>query len=225
LTETSPVVSVNRLDAMRYGSVGKPIPGVRVRIADDGEILVKGPNVMRGYYNLPDEHPFDAEGWFLTGDIGRLDADGFLFITDRKKELIKTSAGKYVAPSRVEAAIKRSPYVAQALVSGDGRPFPIALVAPNWVMLRRELGIGDDLGSAAIAVRPDVAEFVRKEVAGATADLAGFEQIRRIAILPRELTIEDGELSPTLKIKRRVVEKKFAALIEATYAQSTPSAA
>ena len=141
LTETSPVVSVNRLDAMRYGSVGKPIPGVSVKIAEDGEILVKGPNVMRGYYHLPDERPFDADGWFMTGDIGRIDEDGFLYITDRKKELIKTSAGKYVAPSRVEASIKRSPYIAQVLVCGDGRPFPMALVAPNWTLVRAELGI------------------------------------------------------------------------------------
>jgi long-chain acyl-CoA synthetase len=225
LTETSPVVSVNRLDAMRYGSVGKAIPGVSIRIAADGEILVKGPNVMQGYYNLPDERPFDADGWFMTGDIGRLDDDGYLFITDRKKELIKTSAGKYVAPSRVETSIKRSPYVAQVLVVGDGRPFPIGLVAPNWALLRQELGIADDVGSAAIAARHDVLEFVRREVAEKTADLAGFEQVRRVAILPRELTIEDGELSPTLKVKRRVVEQKFAALIEAAYAQSAPSAA
>jgi long-chain acyl-CoA synthetase len=218
LTETSPVVTVNTPDAIRYGSVGKAIPGVSIRIADDGEILVKGPNVMRGYYHLPDEHPFDADGWFMTGDIGRLDDDGFLYITDRKKELIKTSAGKYVAPSRVESSIKRSPYVAQALVVGDGRPFPVALIAPNWSLLRRELGIAEDVGAAAVAARNDVLEFVRREVAGCTADLATFEQIRRIALLPRELTIEDGELSPTLKVKRRVVERKFAALIESAYA-------
>ena len=225
LTETSPVVSVNRLDAMRYGSVGKTIPGVRVRIAEDGEILVKGPNVMRGYYNLPDERPFDDDGWFKTGDIGRLDEDGFLFITDRKKELIKTSAGKYVAPSRVEASIKRSPYIAQVLVAGDGRPYPIALVAPNWALLRKELGIADDLGTAAAAARHDVQEFVRRDVAAQTADLASFEQIRRVALLPRELTIEDGELSPTLKVKRRVVERKFAELIESAYNRPAPTAA
>jgi long-chain acyl-CoA synthetase len=218
LTETSPVVSVNRLDAMRYGSVGKPIPGVSLKIADDGEILVKGPNVMRGYYNLPDEQAFDADGWFKTGDIGRIDDDGFLFITDRKKELFKTSTGKYVAPSRVESAIKRSPYVAQALVIGDGRPFPVALIAPNWVLVRSEFGIADDVGTAAVADRHDVREFVRREVADHTADLASFEQIRRIALLPRDLTIEEGELSPTLKIKRRVVENKFAGLIDAAYA-------
>ena len=225
LTETSPVVSVNRLDAMRYGSVGKPIPGVRVRIAADGEILVKGPNVMQGYYNLPNERPFDDDGWFMTGDIGRLDDDGFLYITDRKKELIKTSAGKYVAPSRVESSIKRSPFVAQVLVAGDGRPYPMALVAPNWPMLRRELGIADEVGTAAISTRHDVLEFVRREVLAQTADLATFEQIRRVALLPRELTIEDGELSPTLKVKRRVVEQKFATLIEAAYTQSAPTAA
>jgi long-chain acyl-CoA synthetase len=217
LTETSPVVSANTMEALRYGSVGRPIPGVTVKIAADGEILVKGPNVMKGYYHLAGESPFDADGWFMTGDIGRLDADGFLFITDRKKELIKTSGGKYVAPSRVEAAIKRSVYVAQALVLGDGRPFPMALVAPNWPLLKSELELSADTDQATACTQSVVIEFVRRQVVGHTADLATFEQVRRIALLPRELTIEDGELSPTLKVKRRIVERKFADLIESAY--------
>jgi long-chain acyl-CoA synthetase len=218
LTETSPVCTVTRVSEIRYGSVGKPIPGVQIKLASDGEILVKGPNVMLGYYNLPDEHPFTDDGWFATGDIGRIDADGYLFITDRKKELIKTSAGKYVAPARVEAAVRRSIYVAQCFVVGDGRAFPAALVVPNWELVRRQFSIGKDVSTAAVAARKDVRDFMTHEVAQKTSDLASFEQIRRVALLPRDLTIEDGELSPTLKIRRRVVERTYAPLIEAAYA-------
>lgn len=218
LTETSPVVSVNRLQDIRYGSVGRPIPGVSVKIADDGEILVKGPNVMRGYYHADAAaQPFTPDGWFMTGDIGHLDADGYLWITDRKKELFKTGTGKYVAPSRVEAAIKRSIYVAQVFVIGDGRPYPIALVTPNWDLLRQRFEIASDAPTEQIAARADVREFMREEVAKRTADLASFEQVRKIVVLPRELTIEAGELSPTFKVKRRVVEAKYADSIEAAY--------
>jgi long-chain acyl-CoA synthetase len=224
LTETSPVVTANPPGQIRYGSVGKPIAGVEVRIAADGEILVKGPNVMQGYYHLPDERPFTADGWFQTGDIGELDADGYLYITDRKKELIKTSAGKYVAPGRVEAALKRSIYVGQCFVIGDGRPFPVALVCPNFDALRLEFEIAAEVPNVLIAARADVRDFMQKEVSDKTADLASFEQVRRVALLPRDLTIEDGELSPTLKVKRRVVEKKFADLIESAYARSASPA-
>jgi len=217
LTETSPVVSGNPIGAIRYGSVGKPIAGVEVKIAADGEILVKGPSVMKGYYNLPAEHPFTADGWFMTGDIGTLDADGYLFITDRKKELIKTSTGKYIAPGRVEAALKRSIYISQCFVIGDGRPFPLALVSPNWELVRKEFDIPPLVSNAAIVARADVRELMQREVTEKTADLATFEQVRRVALLPRELTVEDGELSPTLKVKRRVVEAKFADLIEDAY--------
>jgi long-chain acyl-CoA synthetase len=216
LTETSPAVTFNTVDAIRYGSVGKPIPGVAVRIADDGEILVNGPNVMKGYYHLK-EQPFTDDGWFQTGDIGRLDADGYLFITDRKKELIKTSTGESIAPGRIEAALKRSAYIGQCFVVGNGRPYPIALIAPSWELVRRTLGLPSDLTPGLIAERSDVREFIRRQVAETTADLGRFEQIRRVALLPRDLTIQDGELSPTSKVKRRVVERKFAAIIEATY--------
>jgi long-chain acyl-CoA synthetase len=220
LTETSPVITVNKLDSIRYGSVGKTIPGVQVRFAADGEIEVKGPNVMKGYYNLPNERPFTEDGWFLTGDIGEMDGDGYLFITDRKKELIKTSAGKYVAPGRVESAMKRSIYVGQCFVIGDGRPYPAALVVPNWELVRKDFAIAEDVPTAEIAKRSDVRDFIQKEVTEKTADLGSFEQIRRIALLPRDLTIEDGELSPTMKVKRRVVEKKFADVIDSAYAQT-----
>jgi long-chain acyl-CoA synthetase len=219
LTETSPVVSVNRLEDIRYGSVGRPIPGVSVKIADDGEILVKGPNVMRGYYHVDESaQPFTPDGWFMTGDIGHLDADGFLWITDRKKELFKTGTGKYVAPSRVEAAIKRSIYVGQVFVIGNGRPYPIALVAPNWDLIRQRFEIPPSVPTEQIVARDDVKTFLREEVTKRTADLATFEQVRKIAVLPRDLTIEAGELSPTLKVKRRVVESTYADLIEAAYA-------
>ena len=218
LTETSPVVTGTPVGAIRYGSVGKPIPGVQIKLADDGEILVKGPNVMQGYYNLPNERPFTSDGWFQTGDIGEIDADGYLAITDRKKELIKTSAGKYVAPGRVESALKRSIYVGQAFVIGDGRPYPAALVCPNWELVRKEFDLPPAMTTAEMSERADVRELMTREVHDNSADLASFETIRRIALLPRDLTIEDGELSPTLKVKRRVVEKKFADLIESAYA-------
>jgi long-chain acyl-CoA synthetase len=217
LTETSPIVTANRPRAIRYGSVGKAIDGVSLRIAPDGEILVKGPNVMLGYYRLPSEHPFTQDGWFMTGDIGHIDDDGYLFITDRKKELIKTSTGKYIAPGRVESALKRSIYIGQCFVIGDGRSFPLALIAPNWDLIRRNFAIAPEVPDAAIVARGDVRDFFTKEASLRTADLASYEQIRRIALLPRDLTIEDGELSPTLKVKRRVVEKKYADVIEAAY--------
>jgi long-chain acyl-CoA synthetase len=218
LTETAPSVSFNKRSSIKYGSVGKPIPGVEVKLDSDGEILVRGPNVMAGYYHLAGPQPFTKDGFLRTGDIGHLDSDGYLFITDRKKELIKTSGGKYVAPSRVEAAIRRSPLVGQCFVIGDGHPFPIALVVPNWAAIRAEIGIDAAVSTAAIAARHDVHDFMQREVAAKTADLASFEQIRRIALLPRDLTIEDGDLSPTMKIRRRVVEAKFADVIEAAYA-------
>jgi long-chain acyl-CoA synthetase len=218
LTETSPVVTGNPIDAIRYGTVGKPISGVEIKLAPDGEILVRGPNVMKGYYRSPGERTFTTDGWFLTGDVGEIDADGYLSITDRKKELIKTSAGKYVAPGRVESALKRSIYLGQCFVIGDGRPYPVALVSPNWELVRRELELPAAATTGDLSHRSDVREIVKREIDEKSADLASFEAIRRFAILPRDLTIEDGELSPTLKVKRRVVEKKFATLIESAYA-------
>ena len=220
LTETSPVLTVNLPQANRTGSVGKPIPGVEIKLAEDGEILAKGPNVMAGYYHRPDERPFTDDGWFKTGDIGEFDADGFLFITDRKKELLKSSAGKYIAPGRVESSLRRSIYIGQCFVVGDARPFPIALVCPNWDLVRRELSIDASVTNAALVERSDVRELIGHEVIEKTNDLGSFEQIRRFALLPRDLTIEDGELSPTMKVKRRVVEKKFADLIESAYGRT-----
>jgi len=219
LTETSPVVSVNRVGTIRYGSVGKPLPGVEVRIADDGEILVCGPNVMRGYYRREADAPFVDGRWFATGDIGRLDADGYLWIVDRKKDLFKTTGGKWISPARLEAAIKRSPSVGQAVVVGANHPHPAALIAPAWDVVRRGHGLPDDTATKDIAAREDVRRHVAAEVFRATAALASHEQVRRVALLPRDLTLEDGELSPTLKIKRRVVEARYANLIEAALSE------
>jgi long-chain acyl-CoA synthetase len=225
LTESSPVIACNTPRANRLGSVGKPIPGVSVRIAEDGEILASGPNIMRGYYNRPAETEealeTDAEGrvWLRTGDIGHLDADGYLFITDRKKDLIKTSGGKYVAPQPIENAIKRSQYVNQVVVIGDGRKFPSALIVPQMDALRayaRRQGIVAD--ESDLISRPEIIALIEKEVEMRTTDLSQYEKIKAVLLLPRELTVEGGELTPTLKVKRRVVVEKNKEQIERLYA-------
>ena len=219
LTETSPVITVNRPSSNRYGTVGQTIPGAEVRIAADGEILTRGRNVMHGYYNdaAATAEALDG-GWFHTGDIGGLDADGYLRITDRKKEVFKTDTGKYVAPSRVESAIKRSVFVAQAMVVGDGRPHPAALVCPNWDLVRIELKIAPDVTRSAMMTRADVADFITAEVRRQTADLATYEQVRRVVLVENEFSVESGELSPSMKIKRRVVEGRYKAEIDRAYA-------
>ncbi len=217
LTETSPVTTVSRLSANRYGAVGKPIPGVEVKIADDGEILTRGRQVMKGYYR---DEAATAEaiehGWLHTGDVGRMEK-GFLYITDRKRELFKTAGGKFIAPARVESAIKRSLYVTQALVVGDGRPHPAAVINANWDLVRKTLGIGADVSPEQLAARDDVLTFLTTEVEKQTADLATFEQIRRIVVIPQEFTVESGHLSPAMKIKRRVVEQQYADEIDRAY--------
>lgn len=218
-TECSPTITVNRLGDNRFGTVGRPIPGVQIKLAEDGEILAKGPNVMSGYYK--DKAATDevlADGWYHTGDVGTIDEKGYLRITDRKKELFKTSGGKFLAPSRVESAIKRSVYVSQVMLVGESRPHPAALVSPNWELVRQELSLDAAASIQELAERPDVIDFITEEVREKTTDLASFEQVRRVVVLPRELTVENGELSPTLKIKRRVVEQRFAADIERAYA-------
>jgi long-chain acyl-CoA synthetase len=225
LTESSPVIACNTPRANRLGSVGKPIPGVRVRIAEDGEILASGPNVMRGYYNRPAETvealETDAEGrvWLRTGDVGHLDADGYLFITDRKKDLIKTSGGKYVAPQPIENAIKRSQYVNQVVVIGDGRKFPAALIVPQMEALRsyaRRQGIVVE--DPELIKRQEIIDLIEKEVESLTADLSQYEKIKAVLLLPRELTVEGGELTPTLKVKRRVVVEMNKGQIDRLYA-------
>lgn len=223
-TECAPVLTENQVATNRYGTVGKPLPNVELRIAEEGEICVRGPNVMLGYYRDPAATAeVIVDGWYHTGDIGEIDADGFLRITDRKKEVFKTSTGKFVAPSRVEASLKRSIYLAQVVVVGNGRPHPVALIAPNWELVRRELGINGNGDPHDLAARSDVRAFLDAEVVEHTADLAKFEQIRHVGILPRDLTIEAGELSPTLKVRRRIVENRYSDLIEAIY-QTAPAA-
>jgi long-chain acyl-CoA synthetase len=201
-----------------------------VRIAEDGEILASGPNVMRGYYNRPDETEetleTDAEGrvWLRTGDIGYLDADGFLFITDRKKDLIKTSGGKYVAPQPIENAIKRSRFVNQVVVIGDGRKFPSALVVPQMDALRafaQQQGIATD-GDGLIN-HPKIVGLIETEVNKHTNELSQYEKIKGVLLLPRELTVESGELTPTLKVKRRVVVEKNKKQIDQLYAEKEAS--
>lgn len=223
LTETSPVVSVSRLSANEWGAAGRPITGVDVRIADDGEVLVRGRNVMHGYYR--DEAATAAalqDGWLRTGDIGELDAAGFLRITDRKGEIFKTDTGKWVAPARIEAAIKRSPYVAQAMVVGSGRPHPIALICPNWTMVHLEMPqLGAGATPEVLAARDDVVGFLTREVRSQTNSLAGYEQVRKIIVVPREFSVEGGELSPSMKIKRRIVEQRYTAEIEQAYDGAT----
>ena len=225
LTESSPVIACNTPRANRLGSVGKPIPGVSVRIAEDGEILASGPNVMRGYYNRPVETEealeTDAEGrvWLRTGDIGHLDADGYLFITDRKKDLIKTSGGKYVAPQPIENAIKRSQYVNQVVVIGDGRKFPAALIVPQMEALRayaRRQGIVRRRSRLIQHARRS-STLSRRKLNNHTGDLSQYEKIKAVLLLPRELTVESGELTPTLKVKRRVVVENNKEQIDRLY--------
>jgi long-chain acyl-CoA synthetase len=221
LTETSPVLTVNRLSSNRYGTVGPGIAGTELKIAADGEVLARGRQVMQGYYK--DSEATAAaivDGWFHTGDIGELDGQGYLRITDRKKEVFKTSTGKFVSPARVESAIKRSVFISQAMVVGDGRPFPIAVICPNWDLVRVELKIEPTVTVEQLSQRETVTTFIRAEVIRQTADLASYEQIRYVVILPLEFSVESGELSPSMKVKRRVVETRYFAVIDATYAKA-----
>jgi long-chain acyl-CoA synthetase len=221
LTETSPVISVNALDANRVGTVGRPIPGVEVKIAEDGEVLTRGPHVFQGYYKKPEETAavLEPDGWFRTGDIGRLDKDGFLSITDRKKDLIKTSSGKYVAPQPIENVLAMSPLIDQAVLVGNGRKFISALIVPNRDRLRELAAseVQDVTDDEALVKSPKVLESVRAEVARLTSHLADYERIKRVALLPREFTVEGGEITPTLKVRRRYVEEKYCDLIDALY--------
>jgi long-chain acyl-CoA synthetase len=221
LTETAPALAANHPGHSRLGTVGPAIPGVELRIAEDGEILARGPNVMRGYWNRPeDTAAVLRDGWFHTGDIGELSADGFLRITDRKKDLLVTSGGKKVAPQPIEARLKQSPLVAEAVVVGDRRRFPAALIVPAFDVLGdrlKALGLpGGD--RAALVGRADVLGLYREIVDALNRDLAQFEQVKQIALLPAEFTIAGGELTPTLKVRRRVVETRWQDTIERLYA-------
>jgi long-chain acyl-CoA synthetase len=223
LTETSPVIAVNTFQHLKLGTVGRPIPGVEVKIAPDGEILTRGPHVMMGYYRKPEAtaEALDAEGWFHTGDIGLLDADGFLKITDRKKDLIVTAGGKNIAPQPIEALVKTSKFVSNALMLGDRRRFPIMLVVPNLDTLKAwatSQGIKSSTPEELLA-SPEVQTKMDREVRTTLRDLASFEVPKRLLLLPRDFSVEAGELTPTLKVKRRVVEQRNRLAIEALYAE------
>jgi long-chain acyl-CoA synthetase len=222
LTETSPVISVNTPGAVKLGTVGRPIPGVEVEIAADGEILSRGPNTMKGYWKQPQAtaEAIDSEGWFHTGDIGVVDAEGFLAITDRKKEIIVNAYGKNVAPAPIENALKASRYISQVVVIGDRRKFLTALIVPDFEALAvwaedRKIDPSD---RAALVKDPGVRELIAGEVRAVNEKLAHYEEIVSWGLLPEELTIEGGELTPTQKVKRRVVDRKYGAEIDALYA-------
>ncbi len=221
LTETSPGITLNRPGEIKIGSVGRPLPGVEVKIAEDGEILTRGPHVMKGYYKDPEATAaaIDREGWFHTGDIGKLDEDGHLSITDRKKDLIVTAGGKNIAPQPIENRVAYSPYVSQVVMLGDRRRFPILVVAPDFDALESWASAeGIEFADHQQLVGdPRVLEFMEREVLVGLADLAQFERPKRIALLPRELSIDMGEITPSLKIKRRVIEQKYAEIIEPLY--------
>jgi long-chain acyl-CoA synthetase len=221
LTETSPVITCNRPDHVKPGTVGIPLEGVEVKIAEDGEILTRGPHVMKGYYRKPEAtaEAIDPDGWFHTGDIGLVDADGFLVITDRKKDIIVTSGGKNIAPQPIENRLKTNRFFTEVVMIGNRRNFAAALVVPNFDALEawaHAKGIAA-IDRQELVRRPEVAEHYMRLVDEMTPDLATFEKIRKITLLTRDLTQESGELTPTLKVKRRVVEEKYKPLIDRMY--------
>ena len=205
----------------RAGSVGPALPGMTIRIAEDGEVLAKGPVVMRGFRKPElDREALDAEGWLHTGDLGRLE-DGFLFITGRKKELMKTSGGKYIAPTALEQRLLTLPFLAQAMAVADGHPYPAALVVPNVPLLQKAL-VDQGLGAApaeALCASDKALAYVEAQVEKAMEDLPRYERVKRVALLPRPFTVEDGDLTPTLKMKRAVILKKYAAEASGIYAR------
>jgi long-chain acyl-CoA synthetase len=219
-TETC-IVTANRPESNRVGSVGTPFEGIELRIAEDGEILIRGANVMRGYYGHPEES--DAvlkDDWFTTGDVGHIDQQGRLHITDRKKDLFKLSNGKYVAPQLIESLLKQSELVSQVVVVGAGRKHPVALIVPEWEAVKQVLyANGEDFPDdrSELSRFPNAIKLVQRDVSDLTKSLADYERIRRIALLPEDFSIDKGELTPTLKVKRRVIDEKFGELIEELY--------
>jgi long-chain acyl-CoA synthetase len=224
LTETAPVLAANTFEAIRFGTVGHALPGVDIRIAADGEILARGPNIMKGYYKKDAETREVFEGeWFKTGDIGRFDEDGFLIITDRKKDLIVTSGGKNVAPQPIENLLKTIPFVSTAVVIGDRKRFVSALIVPNFEKLEnyaRTAGI--PFADRTELVRNEsLVKFVKSQVDRATPGLAPYEKIKKIALLDRDFEIERDEITPSLKVKRNIIERRYHDLIESLYAEET----
>ena len=224
LTETSPVVTLNRFSANRVGTIGPAIPGVKVRVAEDGELLVQGDNVMQGYYKMPEESEkvlqrYDDGVWFHTGDIGTIDEQGYIRITDRKKDLLKTSLGKYIAPQPIENMMRAIPMVEQVIVVGNARKFAAALIVPNFEALKtyaKTLGLALT-AHAELAQHPRLIEYFKKKTDEVTRELAPHEKIKKVALVDTEFSIEGGELTPTLKIRRKFVEDKYQAIIETLY--------
>jgi long-chain acyl-CoA synthetase len=220
LTETSPVIAVNNPRAHKLGTVGKPLSNIEVRIAEDGEILVRGPSVFKGYWNLPEEtrNAF-VDGWFKTGDIGNLDADGFLSITDRKKDLIKTSGGKFIAPQPIENSLKHNPLVAEAVVLGDKQKFPAVLISPSFAVLEtwaRSHQINFASRQELVA-DPAVRALYEGIVGEVNENLARFEKLKKVLIVAEEFSAENETLTASMKLRRRAVEKRYAKEIEGIY--------
>jgi len=227
LTETSPVIALNTPLSHRLGAAGLPLPNVELKLAEDGELLVRGPSVFAGYWHKPEatDECFDPEGWFRTGDIAHLDADGFLFITDRKKELLKTSGGKLVAPQPIENKLKNNALVAQAALVGDRHKFISALLSPNFVALEewaRHHGI-EAKSHAELAADSRVVALYGEIVREVNGSLANFETLKRFRVVAEEWAIESGELTPSMKLKRRVITARYAAVIDALYADEATS--
>jgi long-chain acyl-CoA synthetase len=220
MTETC-IVCANRPDDNRVGSIGKPFSGIEVAIAEDGEMLVRGGNVMRGYYGHPEATlAVMHDEWFATGDVGYIDDEGHLFITDRKKDLFKLSNGKYIAPQQIESLLKQSEFVNQVVVVGSSRKYPAALIVPDWEALKGAMrAAGEEIASthAEIAKQPAAARMVQRDITGITAHLADYERVRRVALLPEEFSIDGGEMTPTLKVKRAVIDERYGDLIDEMY--------
>jgi len=223
LTETSPVIAVNTPINHRIGTVGKILPNLEVRIAEDGEILVRGPSVFKGYWNRPEETKAAfIDGWFKTGDIGNIDADGYLSVTDRKKDLIKTSGGKFIAPQPIENSLKLSPLVGTAAILGDRRKFPAVMVSPNFVLLEdwaRENNVSF-ASRAELIANPKVQALYEGIVEGINGNLARFEKLKRVLLVADEFTADNGALTPTMKLRRRVIEERYKKQIDELYAQA-----
>jgi long-chain acyl-CoA synthetase len=219
-TETSPVVAVTDPDRLRAGSSGPVITDVEVKIAKDGEILVKGPNVMQGYFKQREktEDAFTPDGYLQTGDIGYIDEEGYLFITDRKKSMFKLSTGKYVAPQPIENQLVNSPFIEQAVVVGFHHKFCSALIVPSFENIEKRLKISvDSEGVEAFIQRDDVMNLIQNEVDQVNRDLPKWEKVKRFSLLKRELSIEEEEITPTLKVKRPVINQKYKEQIDAMY--------
>jgi long-chain acyl-CoA synthetase len=222
LTETSPVIALNTPLHQRMGTVGRPLPNVELKLAEDGELLVRGPSVFPGYWQKPaaTAECFDQDGWFRTGDIAHFDADGYLSITDRKKELLKTSGGKMVAPQPIENKLKNNVLVAEAALIGDRHKFISALLAPNFVALEewaRQSGI-ETKSRAELVADSRVLTLYGEIVSEVNASLANFETLKRFRVVPEEWTVESGELTPSMKLKRRAINARYKSLIDALYA-------